>query len=102
MTLGGWNRAEVNAFFERYEMNSMRTRMGKLMTDGLLGEPAAGDVAAPTVAECARHGPRSRCAPVVRSSSVLAGEGAPLVAYNHERVAVLNATSGALAVVPLE
>ncbi|MGB8178708.1 MAG: 5'-3' exonuclease H3TH domain-containing protein, partial [Acidimicrobiales bacterium] len=43
LTLGGWHRQEVNAFFERYEMNSVRTRMGKLMSDGLLGEPAHAD-----------------------------------------------------------
>ena len=49
ITLGGWNRQEVNGFFERYEMNSMRTRMGKLMQDGLLGE-AAGEVAKPVAA----------------------------------------------------
>ena len=39
LTLGGWNRAEVAAFFERFEMNSMRTRFEKLMSDGLLGAP---------------------------------------------------------------
>ncbi|NNN07663.1 MAG: DNA polymerase I [Acidimicrobiaceae bacterium] len=40
LTLGGWDRSAVGAFFERFEMNSMRTRFEKLMNDGLLGESA--------------------------------------------------------------
>ncbi|MGA2123515.1 MAG: DNA polymerase I [Acidimicrobiales bacterium] len=100
LTLGGWNRAEVNAFFDRYEMNSMRTRMGKLMTDGLLGEPAGTDVM-PSAEPRAPAVPAVAVRPGSSLATVLSGEGAPLVAYNHERVAVLNATSGALAVVPL-
>ncbi len=42
LTLGGWDRSAVAAFFERFEMNSMRTRFEKLMADGLLGEASAG------------------------------------------------------------
>ena len=43
LTLGGWDRAAVAAFFERFEMNSMRARFEKLMNDGLLGEPGFSD-----------------------------------------------------------
>jgi DNA polymerase-1 len=39
MHMGGWNRQEVAAFFERFEMNSMRARYEKVMTGGQLGEP---------------------------------------------------------------
>ncbi|MDE3031044.1 MAG: DNA polymerase I [Acidobacteriota bacterium] len=45
LTLGGWDRAAVATFFERFEMNSMRTRFEKLMSDGLLGEPGFSEVA---------------------------------------------------------
>jgi DNA polymerase-1 len=37
LALGGWDRAEVAAFFDRYEMNAMRSRFEKLMREGLLG-----------------------------------------------------------------
>ena len=40
LTLGGWDRRVVAAFFERFEMNAMKTRFEKLMADGLLGEGA--------------------------------------------------------------
>ncbi|MDH2902596.1 MAG: DNA polymerase I [Actinomycetota bacterium] len=42
LTLGGWDRAAVGAFFDRFEMNSMRGRFEKLMGEGLLGAPGAG------------------------------------------------------------
>ena len=39
LTLGGWSRSAIVAFFERFEMNAMRSRFEKLMSDGLLGPP---------------------------------------------------------------
>ena len=42
LTLGGWDRAAVGAFFDRFEMNSMRSRFEKLMGEGLLGAPGVG------------------------------------------------------------
>jgi DNA polymerase-1 len=101
LTLGGWHRQEVNAFFERYEMNSMRTRMGKLMQDGLLGAPASSaDLEAPP--ESAPVQAATALRPEASLEAVLRDAEAPLVAYNHDRVAVLNATSGAIAVVGLD
>jgi DNA polymerase I len=90
LTLGGWHADEVNAFFERFEMNAMRTRFAKLMSDGLLGE--SGDVA-PT---------RAAQAPVALGASstlgeVLAGESL-VVVRRGERVAVLDPAAGRLAV----
>ncbi len=41
ITLGGWDRAEIDAFFDRFEMNQMRTRFGQLMKEGLLGDAGA-------------------------------------------------------------
>ena len=37
LVVGGWTPASVAAFFDRYEMNAMRTRFEKLMREGLLG-----------------------------------------------------------------
>ena len=41
ITLGGWDRSEIDAFFDRFEMNQMRTRFGQLMKEGLLGDAGA-------------------------------------------------------------
>ncbi|HEV7957881.1 MAG TPA: hypothetical protein VGP11_00315, partial [Acidimicrobiales bacterium] len=98
ITLGGWSRAEVNAFFERYEMSSMRTRFNKLMQDGLLGEPAESEVAE-VLAETAA--PTLTLVPESSLAAVLTETVTPLVAFNQERVAVLNPISGAVAVVDL-
>ena len=99
LTLGGWNRQEVNAFFERYEMNSMRSRVGKLIQDGLLGEPAG-----------AKEAPLPETAPskpllVTRETSLaelFKHATSPVVAFSPERVAVLDAASGALAIVGID
>jgi DNA polymerase-1 len=94
LTLGGWDKQEVNGFFERYEMNSVRTRVNKLMSDGLLGEGVAGEMSvAPP--------PRPPSITISREASLaalLASTERPVVAFNDERVAVLNADSGALSI----
>ncbi len=68
LTLGDWDRASVGAFFERFEMNSMRTRFDKLMGEGLLGAPAGG-----------------------ATSRDAANEKSPLVTVSHHRVPTLAA-----------
>ena len=95
ITLGGWNRDEVATFCERFEMNTMRSRLEKLMKDGLLGEPArSGSVAAPTSAQAAPV-----AAQVGASiASVLAGADSPVVAYRTGRVAVLDPVGSVVAV----
>ncbi|MHB8380131.1 MAG: DNA polymerase I [Acidimicrobiales bacterium] len=99
LTLGGWNRQEVETFFERFEMNSMSARMNKLMKAGLLGEPAGlSESAVPMV-------PGAQAMSLKHESSVgavLKGVTNPVVAYSDERVAVLNAASGSIVVVDLE
>jgi DNA polymerase-1 len=93
ITLGGWSRQEVNGFFERYEMNSLRARMGKLMQDGLLGA-GVGEVAAPASAS-----PRAASPALSAGASleeIFAGRAAPLVAFNDQRVAGFNTSSLAL------
>ncbi|MGA7834913.1 MAG: DNA polymerase I [Acidimicrobiales bacterium] len=97
LTLGGWRRSEVNAFFERYEMNSMRTRFNKLMQDGLLGEPASADEAEPAALAASAL----TLVPESSLAAVAAKDTTPIVAFNHERVAALNPVSGAVTVVDL-
>ncbi len=97
LTLGGWRREEVDEFFEHYEMNSMRTRMGKLMSDGLLGDPAS---------ESEPAHPTSRADtltlhPAASLATLLKDTATPVVAFNKDRVAVLNGATGASALVGL-
>ncbi len=92
LTLGGWNRGEVAAFFERFEMNAMRARFEKLMTEGLLGGPSA-TAAIPSAAPAA--GPPTRSASlgvVMKSASAL------VVAFNAARVAAFDPARGSVGV----
>jgi DNA polymerase-1 len=98
ITLGGWNRAEIDAFFDRFEMNQMRTRFGQLMKEGLLGEAGASDPASTTPTEAP-----STPAPVAKAKSasldeVMASTTTPVLAYRHARAAVLDAKNGLVAV----
>jgi DNA polymerase-1 len=93
LTLGGWNRSEVAAFFERFEMNTMHSRFEKLMSDGLLGAPAEG-------ARSSAEAPTSRLeAPSrhVALAALLAGDTAPVVSYNASRVAAFDTGQGSVA-----
>lgn len=95
LTLGGWDRGAVGAFFDRFEMNTMRTRFEKLMSDGLLGAPAS---AGPSRPEAQR---RDAPASPVRSSSlaeVLDAAHALTVVRRGQRIAVLDedANTGAV------
>jgi DNA polymerase-1 len=99
LVLGGWSRQEVNAFFERYEMNSMRTRVGKLIQDGLLGEPSGSNERPSPETTTEEPLPTKH---ETTLTELLSDARSPVVAFNHERVAVLNATSGAFAIVDLE
>jgi DNA polymerase-1 len=101
LTLGGWNRGDVAAFFERFEMNSMQGRFEKLMRDGLVGD--SGDFITGS------NGPRADApaSPAPEASrggtlaSLLQGTSAPFVAYNSSRVCVLDAAKSALALASL-
>jgi DNA polymerase-1 len=37
--LGAWDRSAINAFFERFEMNAMKSRYDRIISEGLLGKP---------------------------------------------------------------
>jgi len=99
LTLGGWDRAAVAAFFERFEMTSMRTRFEKLMTDGLLGEPASTDPhgrsEAPRAAIVA-HGRAASMRDVVHAAAAVT------VLLRGTRVAVLDESTNLAAVGDLE
>ena len=99
LTLGGWDRAAVAAFFERFEMTSMRTRFEKLMTDGLLGEPASTDPhgrsEAPRAAIVA-HGRAASMRDVVDAAAAVT------VLLRGTRVAVLDESTNLAAVGDLE
>ena len=92
VTLGGWNRAEVAAFFDRFEMNAMRTRFEKLMREGLLGEPSL-DATSEGVAKTSlkkKKAPISKNAPSL--DKVLASSEL-IVAFRGERLLVFDETS---------
>jgi DNA polymerase-1 len=90
ITLGGWNRSEVAAFFERFEMVTMHSRFEKLMNEGLLGNTVI------TATNATIETPAATPRPVVplRTGSsltqVLDGTTTPVVAYRESRIAVLD------------
>ena len=93
ITMGGWDRAGVLAFFDRFEMHTMRARFEKLMNEGLLGESTSAWVQV----AAADSTPVAAMTLLVRSPSlrdVLAVASAPVVAYRASRIAVFDPTSG--------
>jgi DNA polymerase I len=101
ITLGGWNRSEIDAFFDRFEMNQMRTRFGQLMKEGLLGE--AGATSAPlTEVTAAKKTKTAKSLKVAKTlDEVLASTTTPVVAYRHARAAVLDAEKNLVALCDL-
>jgi 5'-3' exonuclease len=93
LTLGGWDRQHVAAFFERFEMNSMQARFEKLMREGSLGGAT----------QSAGAGTPDETKPVVAASAgsslaaVLKATTSPVVAYNSNRVAVLDVKKSTVA-----
>jgi len=101
ITLGGWDRAEIDAFFDRFEMNQMRTRFGQLMKEGLLGEPGA--TSATAAAPAAKPVKAQAKGPTTTTlAAVLASTTTPVIAYRHARAAVLDAEKGLVATCDLD
>jgi DNA polymerase-1 len=101
ITLGGWNHAEIDAFFDRFEMKQMRGRFGQIMKDGLLGDP--GDSSLTTPAAAAPAAKRQKALTVTPSlDAVLASTTTPVVAYRLARAAVLDAEKGLVALCGLD
>ena len=98
LTLGGWDRRDVVAFFERFEMNSLRARVERLMKDGLLGEGdgASSATAPPRPASSATASPRR-----ASRADVFAGSLA-VVAYSSNRVAAFDPDASTVVAQSLE
>lgn len=90
VTLGGWSQREVHAFFEKYEMNSIRQRFDRVMRDGLLGSEGEQSDSAPL--------PEQFVMPnfvrTLRVADVMTGDGDIVVAFQGTRTAVLNPRTG--------
>jgi DNA polymerase I len=96
ITLGGWDRGEVSAFFERFEMDTMKSRFEKLMQEGRLGTPANGDISSSRASSDAVALPEptreAQLETVVRNS------GSLVVAYGAGRVAAYDTEHGRVSV----
>lgn len=102
ITLGGWNRSETDAFFDRFEMTQMRSRFGQLMKEGLLGESGAASAPLREATE-AKKAKTVQAMRVAKSlDEVLASTTTPVVAYRHTRAAVLDADKGLVALCDLD
>jgi len=90
LVLGGWDRGEVAAFFDRYEMSAMRSRFEKLIAEGAIGAASGGTTAPIPVAA-----PLVKAPELVRTTDVakaIADE--VLVAVGGERIAITPAAGG--------
>ncbi len=94
LEMGGWHRGEIQTFFDRFDMATMRRRFGQLLDDGLLG-PGAESGPAPGRAAAAA-GPAARLVELEE----LVGVADRVVAARGDEVAVLDASSARVAVVP--
>jgi DNA polymerase-1 len=85
--VGNWDRTAVATFFDRFEMQSMRTRFEKLMGDGLIGD---GVSESRTVAV-----ESARAAPSLGGTlkKTFPKESAAVVAFGTERLAALNSAT---------
>lgn len=86
LALGGWHRGAVMAFFDRFEMKTMKNRFEKLMNDGLFGAGADGPATTVSTARTQRRVPA-----VGATLAAALPAGAPtLVATAAGRVAAVN------------
>jgi DNA polymerase-1 len=100
ITLGGWDRDEVTAFFDRFEMNSMRSRFEKIMREGLLGPPAA--AASSVVATPAPSKPQTEPTRVKTLGELLKGAGPYVLTYATNRVCVFDPQKNLVVVASVE
>jgi DNA polymerase-1 len=102
ITLGGWNRSDVDAFFDRFEMNQMRTRFGQIMKEGLLGEAGHATSATDEVPVKVKATAPAKVLTTTTLSDVLRGTTTPVVVFRHGRAAVLDAAKGVVALCDLD
>lgn len=91
LVLGGWTPATVAAFFDRYEMNAMRTRFEKLMREGLLGSAPGTSEQSPTAPETTVR-PAKEVRLVASLADVIADSNVVLV--RRGRIAVMDPRRG--------
>ncbi len=94
LAVGGWRRSEIETFFDRFDMATMRRRFAQLLDEGLLGAGAED-----------RPVPGRRAGAVVPAARLvdlddLAGAPECVIAARGGHVAVLDASSARVAVVP--
>jgi DNA polymerase I len=97
LRLGDWRRDEVLAFFDRFEMNSMRARFDKLMTEGLMGageQSSAGPAPAPAASVLSLAAP----ARVEDFAGLITGASSLVVSFAGSRVAALDPANRRVAV----
>ena len=102
ITLGGWDRAEIDAFFDRFEMNQMRTRFGQLLKEGLLGDAGASAAPLREATEVKKTTTAKALTVAASLDEVLGSTTTPVVAYRHARAAVLDADKGLVALCDLD
>jgi DNA polymerase-1 len=100
--LGGWDRAQVQAFFERFEMNAMRSRFEKLMDEGLLGEGSGAASSATKSPSKTATKPSITHTRRDELSLACADDDNVTVAIDAARVAVLNSSKGSTWVGPMD
>ncbi len=88
MHMGGWDRQEVAAFFDRFEMNSMRARYEKVMSAGLLGGSVTNQSTVETKTKKTEKSFALKDAGSL--AEVVAAEGRIVVSEVQHRVAVAN------------
>lgn len=94
MHLGGWDRQEVAAFFDRFEMNSMRARYEKVMTSGQLGEAGSQSASNDGSAPKAKVSKKVKLSSARSLTKVLEKAGRVTVAVQGQRIAVANENTG--------
>jgi DNA polymerase I len=87
--MGGWDHDAVMAFFDRFEMNSMKDRFERLMNDGLLGAGGATSAARTEAVRPARRHPT----PATTLARTLKKADTAVVTVSADRIAVLNQSS---------
>ena len=89
--LGDWDRAAINAFFERFEMNAMKSRYDRIINEGLLGQPRGFEEPTSNVSTV-----EVKPLEVVSSIARLDFEAGAIVAWAGTRIAVTDGGSASV------
>lgn len=95
--LGDWDRAAIGAFFERFEMNAMKSRYDRIINEGLLGQPEGFEESSVKVTAV-----DVQPLAVVSSIAKLDFEAGAFVAWVGSRIAVTDSRSASVFIGELE